>query len=138
MSRREHRGPSPAADAIIELPGGGIVLIERKYPPIGWAIPGGFIDEGESAENAARREAKEETGLDVTIKARLGVYSDPDRDPRGHTIGIVYIGEAKGELRAGDDAAAARAFDPSGELPEDLAFDHAQIRAEYRSRRALS
>ena len=132
--------PPVAADCIIELvdrPGRPIVLIERNHEPPGWAIPGGFVELGETVEEAAAREAKEETGLTVTIKALLGVYSDPDRDPRGHTIGIVYVGEASGELRAGDDAAVARAFDPAGELPE-LAFDHAQILAEYRSRRARS
>ena len=96
MSRRERTGPTAAADAIIELPGGGIVLIERKYPPLGWAMPGGFIEEGESAENAARREAKEETDLDVELLDQLYTYSDPCRDPRGQTLTVVFIARATG------------------------------------------
>lgn len=123
-------GPSPTADVIIELAGGGIVLVERKFPPPGWAIPGGFIEVGESAEAAAIREAREETGLEVTLIELLGVYSDPTRDPRRHTLTAVYIGLADGVPRASDDAADARAF-TEGSLPAPIAFDHARILADY-------
>jgi len=130
MRRRERTGPTPAADAIIELPGGGIVLIERKYPPLGWAIPGGFIEEGESAEDAARREAKEETGLDVELVDQLYTYSDPLRDPRGHTLTVVFIARATGTPHGDDDAARAEVF-TEATLPTPLAFDHAQVLADY-------
>jgi 8-oxo-dGTP diphosphatase len=123
-------GPSPTVDVIIEIAGAGIVLIERRFPPPGWAIPGGFIDVGETAETAAVREAREETGLDVTLTDLLGVYSDPVRDPRRHTIGTVYIGRAVGTPRASDDAADARVF-TEATLPRPLAFDHARILADY-------
>ena len=123
-------GPSPTADVIIELAGGGIVLVERRFPPPGWAIPGGFIELGESAEAAAVREAREETGLVVTLTDLLGVYSDPHRDPRRHTLTVVYLGRAEGRPQAGDDAAVARVFTETT-LPSPLAFDHAQILADY-------
>jgi 8-oxo-dGTP diphosphatase len=123
-------GPSPTADVIIELDDRRIVLIERRFPPPGWAIPGGFIDVGETAEEAAVREAREETGLDVTLLELLGVYSDPARDPRRHTLTVVYIGRAQGEPHAGDDAAAARAFSEA-ELPTPIAFDHGAVLAAY-------
>jgi 8-oxo-dGTP diphosphatase len=123
-------GPSPTADVIIELAGGGIVLVERRFPPPGWAIPGGFIEVGESAEAAAVREAREETGLVVSLTALLGVYSDPRRDPRRHTLGVVYIGRAEGTPQASDDAADAGVFTETT-LPSPLAFDHAQILADY-------
>ena len=125
--------PPIAADAIIELidrPGRPIVLIERKNPPLGWAIPGGFVDIGESMEQAARREAQEETALDVTLTALLGVYSDPNRDPRGHTVSAVYLCEARGTPHAQDDAAAVGVFSPD-RLPGNLAFDHDRILADY-------
>ena len=123
------RGPSPTADVIIEV-GDRIVLVLRKHPPAGWAIPGGFIDEGERAQDAAVREALEETGFSVTLTALLGVYSDPSRDPRRHTISAVYIGRARGTPAAGDDAAKARLFGES-DLPSPIAFDHAAILADY-------
>lgn len=121
--------PVPTVDVIIEV-GGRIVLIRRKYPPPGWAIPGGFIDAGETAQDAAVREALEETGLRVTLTALLGVYSDPMRDARKHTISTVYIGMAEGLPSGGDDAAEARLFSEDN-LPTPLAFDHAQILADY-------
>jgi len=127
--------PPVAADVIIELvdrPGRPIVLIERRNPPAGHALPGGFIDVGETVEDAARREAREETGLDVQLRGLLGVYSDPGRDPRGHTITIVYVGEASGEPAAGDDAAAIVVADP--EAPPPLAFDHERILRDYLRR----
>jgi len=121
--------PVPTVDAIIEV-GDRIVLIRRKHPPPGWAIPGGFIDAGERAQDAAVREALEETGLLVTLTGLLGVYSDPARDPRRHTISTVYIGKAEGTPSGSDDAAEARLFEER-DLPSPLAFDHAQILADY-------
>jgi 8-oxo-dGTP diphosphatase len=130
--------PLLAADCIIELidrPGHPIVLIERKNPPPGWAIPGGFVDVGEAVEDAAIREAAEETGLEVWLKDMLGVYSDPGRDPRGHTVSVVYVAIAVGEPRAMDDARALGVFSPDT-LPEPLAFDHADVLADYLHYRA--
>ena len=126
--------PPIAADVIIEV-GDRIVLIERKNPPPGWALPGGFVDFGETVEQAAVREAREETALEVQLTALLGIYSRPDRDPRGHTIGVVYVGRATGEPIGQDDARDARLFDPA-HPPLSLAFDHAQILADYRHWRA--
>src|SRR3984893_2443107 len=103
--------PPIAADIITEI-GDKIVLIERKNFPLGWAIPGGFVDFGETGEQAAMREAREEPRLALEIRALLGVYSRPDRDPRGQTITIVYIARSSGEPRAADDAKTAGVFDP--------------------------
>jgi 8-oxo-dGTP diphosphatase len=118
-------------DVIIQLPGDRVVLVQRKYPPPGWAIPGGFVDAGESVEAAAVREMKEETGLCVTLTDLLSVYSDPRRDPRRPTMSTVFIGRAAGEPTGGDDAADARAFRWDA-LPAPLAFDHARILADAR------
>ena len=126
--------PLLAADAIIELAdraGRPIVLIERRNPPWGWAIPGGFVDVGERVEEAAIREAREETDLKVTLLALLGIYSDPARDPRGRTVTAVYVAEARGEPKAMDDARALRIF-PASALPTPLAFDHSTVLADYR------
>lgn len=126
--------PLLAADAIIELtdkPGRPIVLIERKNPPYGWAIPGGFVDVGERLEVAAIREAKEEVCLDVTLTALLGMYSDPKRDERGHTVTAVYVAEATGEPQAADDAKNLALFELDN-LPDELAFDHRQVLEDYR------
>jgi 8-oxo-dGTP diphosphatase len=126
--------PSLAADAIIELvdrPGRPIVLIERKNPPYGWAIPGGFVDIGESVEDAAIREALEETALKVELSVLLGIYSDPARDPRGHTASAVYIARAQGEPHARDDAENVGIY-ALDELPTRMAFDHARILDDYR------
>ncbi|HEY0721531.1 MAG TPA: NUDIX hydrolase [Gammaproteobacteria bacterium] len=126
--------PLLAADVIIELadrPGRPIILIERANPPYGHAIPGGFVDVGESLEQAAVREAKEETGLTVRLLALLGIYSDPARDPRGHTVTAVYVGEASGTPQALDDARALAIFNPDL-LPRPLAFDHARVLEDYR------
>jgi ADP-ribose pyrophosphatase YjhB (NUDIX family) len=125
--------PSPTVDIVIGS-GTGIVLIKRKNPPYGWAIPGGFVDYGESVEHAAVREAKEETGLDVKLTGLLGVYSDPARDPRFHTISTVFMATAEGMPVGHDDAEEARVFQLDN-LPEPLAFDHARILADYAARK---
>lgn len=125
--------PLLTVDVVIELtdrPDRPVVLIRRRHPPSGWALPGGFVEVGETVEHAALREAREETGLEVRLCALLGVYSDPARDPRGHTVSVVYVGQAQGEPRGQDDAAEARAFTPEA-LPKELAFDHARILADY-------
>ena len=125
--------PLLAADAIIELtdkPNRPIVLIERKNPPYGWAIPGGFVDVGERVETAAIREAKEEVSLEVNLKALLGMYSDPKRDDRGHTVTAVYVAEAQGEPKAADDAINLDIF-AIDNLPDELAFDHRQVLDDY-------
>ena len=106
----EFRNPVPTVDVIIEVEGGGIVLIERRNAPHGWAIPGGFVDEGEPLWAAARREAKEETGLDVELTEQFHTYSDPRRDPRRHTVATVFLGRAAGAPQASDDAAGAGVF----------------------------
>ncbi len=126
-----HRNPVPTVDVIIEIDE-KIVLIERKNPPFGWALPGGFVDYGESYEKAALREAKEETGLEVTDLKQFHTYSDPGRDPRQHTASTVFIGKATGTPQAGDDAGKAELFDEHS-LPE-LVFDHARILSDYYSR----
>jgi 8-oxo-dGTP diphosphatase len=117
-------------DVIIELPSDRLVLIRRRNPPPGWALPGGFVDAGETVEQAARREALEETSLSVDLVRQFHVYSDPARDPRGHTVSVVFIGRAEGTPSGADDAAEARAF-RRDQLPEPLAFDHSQILADY-------
>ena len=127
----EHRNPAPTVDVVIALPGDRVVLVARRFPPLGWALPGGFVDEGETVEAAARREALEETGLAVTLTDLLGVYSDPRRDLRRHTMSTVFLGRAAGEPVGGDDAAEARAFAWDA-LPAPLCFDHAEILADAR------
>ena len=126
----DHPQPRLTVDVIIELPDERLVLIRRKNPPPGWALPGGFVDVGETVEQAARREALEETSLSVELIRQFHVYSDPARDPRGHTVSVVFIGRAEGAPRGADDAAEARAF-PRNELSGTLAFDHGQILADY-------
>ena len=123
------RNPLPTVDIVIEIDG-GIVLIERKNPPHGWALPGGFVDYGESVESCAIREAREETGLSVQLTDLLYVYSQPERDPRHHTLTTVFIATAQGQPVAADDAQAAGVFS-SRQLPVPLAFDHAAILADY-------
>jgi 8-oxo-dGTP diphosphatase len=123
-------GPVATADVILER-NEQVLLVRRKWPPPGWALPGGFVDAGERVGEAAVREAKEETGLDVRLVALLHIYSDPARDPRRPTLSAVFVVEGDGEPTGGDDAAEARWFPLDG-LPTDLAFDHAQILSDYR------
>jgi 8-oxo-dGTP diphosphatase len=124
------RNPFPTVDVIIELPDRRIVLVKRKNPPLGWALPGGFVEYGESLEQAAQREAQEETCLAVTLSEQFHSYSDPSRDPRAHSISTVFIGTATGEPRGADDAAEAHAFSPD-QLPEPIVFDHRRIIHDY-------
>jgi len=131
-----YRNPIPTVDIIIELGGATppgerrIVLIYRKNPPHGWALPGGFLDYGETLEEAAVREAAEETSLKVELVRQFHSYSDPRRDPRKHTITTVFIARAEGEPQAADDAARIGVF-ALDELPSDMAFDHAAILDDY-------
>ena len=131
---KEHKNPVPTVDIIIEITRHdgkrGIVLIERKNPPFGWAIPGGFVDHGETLEQAAIREAKEETSLNIRLKHQMHTYSEPDRDPRQHTISTVYIAEAEGTPVAQDDAKKTSIFTEE-ELVFPLAFDHSAILTDY-------
>jgi 8-oxo-dGTP diphosphatase len=124
--------PLLAVDIIIEpeQASGCILLIERLNPPHGHALPGGFVDIGETLEQAAVREALEETSMQVTLKALLGCYSNPERDPRGHTVSAVYIASGRGEPEARDDARTVQLIDPQ-HPPEPLAFDHSVILQDY-------
>lgn len=137
------RNPTPTTDVVIYEPGLGVVIIRRANEPLGYALPGGFIDEGEQAEAAALREMREETGLEVELTGLLGVYSRPDRDPRQHTLSVVFTGRPLdlAKLKAGDDASAA-AFYPLDALPSPLVFDHARILEDFAQvlagRRALA
>jgi len=128
----KYLNPFPTVDVIIRTRK-GIVLIRRKNPPYGWALPGGFVDYGESLEEAAKREALEETSLPVELIAQLGAYSDPARDPRKHTITVVFAAKAEGEPRAADDAAEIGVFAEDA-LPDRLAFDHGKILQDYLKR----
>lgn len=127
------RNPFLTVDVIIEARG-GVILIRRKNLPYGWAIPGGFLDYGESLEDAAVREAKEETGLNIKLIRQFHAYSDPKRDPRHHTVSVVFIATAEGKLEAGSDAIEIGIFNKDS-LPEDIAFDHRQILEDYFSGR---
>lgn len=125
--------PKLTADVIIEMPlldDKPIILIERKFEPYGWAIPGGFVDLGETIASAARREALEETSMEVELEILLGIYSDPKRDFRGHTACAVFIGSATGKPVAADDARDIALFDPFN-IDVELAFDHRQILDDY-------
>jgi len=123
------RNPFPTVDVIVERGQGRVLLIKRRNPPLEWALPGGFVDYGESTEDAARREVMEETGVSVLLTELLGVYSQPDRDPRFHCLSIAYIGRSRDLVSAGDDANEVREFSLD-DLP-DLAFDHERILRDY-------
>jgi ADP-ribose pyrophosphatase YjhB (NUDIX family) len=125
-----YRNPTPTVDIIIEYQSQGLVLIERQKPPYGFALPGGFVEYGESLEEAAVREAKEETGLDVKLLGQFHSYSDPNRDPRQHTITTVFIARGAGTPQAASDAKSLAIFSPD-DLPSPLAFDHVQILQDY-------
>ena len=125
-----YQNPIPTVDIIIEIDSKGIVLIKRKNPPYGWAIPGGFVDYGESLEEAAVREAKEETNLEVKLIKQFHAYSDPKRDPRHHSISTVYIAKGKGTPKAKDDALEIGIFNELN-LPDEIAFDHRLILSDY-------
>ncbi len=131
---KKYKYPIPTVDIIIESKRRngqeGIILIKRKNPPHGWALPGGFVDRGESLEKAAVREAKEETSLDIKLKNQFHTYSDPKRDPRKHTISTVYVATAQGRPIAQDDAQDIRIFTEE-EINFPLAFDHKKILADY-------
>jgi len=126
----KYRNPFPTVDIIIEMEKGGIVLIKRKNPPFGWALPGGFVDYGESLETAAVREALEETSLRVELLYQLGAYSDPERDPRHHTISVVFVAKSSGKPKAADDAAEVGIYNRNS-VPHNLAFDHSKILRDY-------
>lgn len=132
MDERKFRNPAPTVDVLIWHEQ-RLVLVQRKNPPLGWALPGGFIDEGEMAQDAAHREMKEETSLDIVLDGLLGVYSNPQRDPRRHTMSVVYVGHPMdaGQIQGGDDAQEARFFDLDA-LPE-LVFDHALIIEDFKA-----
>jgi len=129
---KSYRNPFPTVDIIIEIDG-GIVLIARKNPPFGWALPGGFVDYGETLEEAAVREAREETSLRIRDLRLLGCYSDPSRDSRQHNISTVFIASGEGVPQAADDAAAIAVFPPEA-IPPDLCFDHNSIIRDYLQR----
>lgn len=128
----EYKNPVPTVDIIIEIAGKGILLIERLNPPFGWALPGGFVDYGESLESAAVREAKEETSLDIELIRQFHTYSDPNRDPRQHNITTVYVARAEGIPKAASDAKNFGFFKEDS-LPENMAFDHEIILRDYFS-----
>ncbi|MFH0876645.1 MAG: NUDIX hydrolase [Candidatus Omnitrophota bacterium] len=135
MAHKICQGPFVTVDAIIET-SGGVVLIKRSNPPFGWAIPGGFVDYGESLEKAVAREAKEETSLVVRNLKQMHTYSDPFRDPRFHTVTTVFVGQAKGRPRAASDAQDAKIFTPEEWCKLPLAFDHRRVLEDYLKRKA--
>ncbi len=128
----EWKQPKVTVDVLVEDAAGRVLLVLRRNPPSGWAIPGGFVDYGETLEAAAVREIREETGLDVALTAQFHTYSDPARDPRHHTVTTIFLGRAEGVPVAGDDALEARFFSPDA-LPEPLAFDHAAVLADLKA-----
>jgi O-acetyl-ADP-ribose deacetylase (regulator of RNase III)/ADP-ribose pyrophosphatase YjhB (NUDIX family) len=129
INKKISAGPFITVDGIIEYKG-GIVMIERSNPPLGWALPGGFLDYGESVEDAVVREVKEETNLDFLNFRQFKVCSQPNRDPRFHTVSVIFIGQGKGELKADSDAKNAKVFKWDA-LPDKIAFDHREIIQQY-------
>lgn len=141
VPRRQGRGlgepprhPRITVDAILEWPGRRVILITRRFLPSGLALPGGFVEWGETLEDACRRDVLEETGLSILSLRQFHSYSAPGRDPRHHTISVVFLARAEGTPRAGDDAAGIHIVSLDA-LPETLCFDHAEILADYRSGR---
>jgi ADP-ribose pyrophosphatase YjhB (NUDIX family) len=136
---KKYKNPYPTVDIIIEIEKKdgqhGVILIKRKNPPYGWALPGGFVDYGESLEQAAIREAKEETSLDIQLECQMHTYSDPSRDPRKHTISTVFIAQATGNPVAKDDAEEIKVF-VGNQVNFPLAFDHEKILADYFKKKA--
>jgi 8-oxo-dGTP diphosphatase len=132
----ETRSPRLTVDILIQMNDSSyqILLIKRKHPPEGWAIPGGFVDYGETVEEAAVREAFEETSLQIRLIRQFHVYSDPKRDPRGHTVSVVFVASARGNPVANDDATEARVFTKNA-LPSPIVFDHFQILSDYFDQR---
>lgn len=130
MTAKLCEGPFVTVDGIVEY-NGGIIMVERSNPPLGWALPGGFVDYGESVEGAVAREIKEETNLDFLEFKQFKVYSQPDRDPRFHTVSVVFVGKGKGTIKADSDASDAKVFKLDF-LPEKIAFDHREIIKEYK------
>ncbi len=129
MNWQPPKTPYLTVDCIIRYKQ-GIVLIQRRHPPEGWALPGGFVEIGETVEDAVRREVCEETGLELENLAQFRVYSDPDRDPRFHTVSVLFTADGKGVLRGGSDAKVAKVF-KLNELPEEICFDHSEIIEDY-------
>ncbi|OPX30569.1 MAG: NUDIX hydrolase [Candidatus Omnitrophica bacterium 4484_171] len=129
MIKKVSQGPFLTVDGIVEY-NNGIIMIERSNPPLGWALPGGFVDYGESVESAVIREVKEETNLDFVDIKQFHTYSNPGRDPRFHTVSVVFIGKGRGTLKSGDDAAGAGVFSEEN-LPANIAFDHKKIIQGY-------
>lgn len=126
--------PYVTVDMIIEL-SDGVVVIERRNPPYGWALPGGFVDIGESLEDAARREAKEETNLDLKDMRQMHTYSDPKRDPRFHTVSTVFIAQGVGQAQSGDDAKNLKIVPYADLMTIEYAFDHKEVVRDYLKRR---
>ncbi|MBN1826951.1 MAG: NUDIX hydrolase [Candidatus Eisenbacteria bacterium] len=130
-----YRNPFPTVDLILmDQNETGLWLVERRNPPKGWALPGGFVDYGEDLPEAAAREGREETNLEVEILGQFRAYGDPGRDPRFHTVTVVYAAHGRGEAKGGDDALRARFF-LWGALPETMAFDHREIIADWLAER---
>ena len=131
MEHKLAEGPFVTADCIIDYEG-GVVMIERSNPPFGWAMPGGFVDYGESVEDAVIREMKEETNLDLEDLKQFHTYSEPSRDPRFHTVTVVFTAKGKRTLKADSDAKDAKVF-KLDQLPENIAFDHRKVLEDYRN-----
>ncbi|MDA3793140.1 MAG: NUDIX hydrolase [Elusimicrobia bacterium] len=133
--RKTLKIPVLTVDVIIregnDRAGNGIVLVSRKFPPLGWALPGGFVEKGELLEDAARREMKEETGLKLRELKQFHSYSDPQRDPRFHTVSVVFTAKSSGSLRSGSDAVEAKFFN-LGDLPQKIVFDHRNIISDFK------